>query len=182
MDSNHITQLISDLLGHMGVAHESIEVSTLDGRTRFSVRTPDSHLLIGAKGANLLALNHVVKKIVTAKRAAAAKNAVTEGETFAGEGGPEQIVRSKTCAGEPTFFVDVNGYQEAALGTLKTLAKVMGERARSLKASVELEPMSSYERMIIHSFFQDAPDLQTASTGDGERRRVVIKYTGDQSL
>lgn len=161
MDSNGITQLITDLLRHMGVAHEGIEVSDADGRTRFSVRTPDSHLLIGAKGANLLALNHVVKKIVTVQRTAAAakQNAALE----------EELI----------FFVDVNGYQEAALGTLKTLAKVMGERARSFKASVELEPMSSYERMIVHSFFQDAPDLQTTSTGEGERRRVVIKYTGE---
>lgn len=172
MTSTDITQLISDLLRHMGVAHEGIEVSTVDGRTRFSVRTPDSHLLIGAKGANLLAFNHVVKKIATVKKAAAAAKI----------GAAEKGATSDTVESEHTFFVDVNGYQEAALGTLKTLAKVMGERARSLRASVELEPMSSYERMIVHSFFQDTPDLQTASTGDGERRRVVIKYVEDKAL
>ena len=161
MSTDNIKQLISDLLRHMGIAHEGVEVSTLDGRTRFAVRTPDSHLLIGAKGANLFAFNHVVKKIVTVKKAVAAKKDSVEGETL---------------SGELSFFVDVNGYQEAALETLRNLAKVMGERARSLKASVELEPMSAYERMIIHSFFQDAGVLTTASTGDGERRRVVIKY------
>ena len=167
MNQNDITQLISDLLRHMGITNEGIEVSTVDGRMRFAVRTSDSHLLIGAKGANLLAFNHVVKKIVTVKNGVAATKTAAEEKTH-----PDGL----------SFFVDVNGYQEAALGTLKNLAKVMGERARSLKASIELEPMSAYERMIVHSFFQDASDLQTASTGDGERRRVVIKYTGGQSV
>jgi predicted RNA-binding protein Jag len=105
----------------------------------------------------------VDKKIVTMKNGTATKTTPAEGSAY-----PDGL----------SFFVDVNGYQEAALETLKNLAKVMGERARSLRASVELEPMSAYERMIVHSFFQDASDLETSSTGDGERRRVVIKYTG----
>lgn len=158
MDSNDIKQLIETILRHLQTTVESIDITVMDGRRCFSVKTPDSHALIGVKGTHLLALNHLVKRIVLAKTAAAKKEAPGENEE------------------EQAFFIDVNGYQEAAMENIKTVAKIMGERARSFKTNVELEPMSSYERMVIHSYFQEAPDLTTESVGEGERRRVVIKY------
>lgn len=161
MDSSQIKQLIADLLTHMQIAVQSIDVSEADGRERFSVSTPDSHILIGTKGAHLSALNHLVKKMVAAK---------SERGRLTGASGAAQ---------DKTFFVDVNGYQEAAMENIKNVAKIMGDRARSFKTSVELDPMSSYERMVIHSFFQDAKDVKTESVGEGEKRRVVIKYTGE---
>ena len=163
MDSNDIKQLIETILRHMQVGAGSVEITEVDGRRCFSVTSPDSHLLIGAKGAHLFALNHLVKRIVSAQ-SAAKKEIPKEDDT------------------EQAFFIDVNGYQEAALGNIKTVAQIMGERARSLKTNVELEPMSSYERMVIHSYFQEVPDLTTESVGEGERRRVVIKYVGDKAL
>ncbi|KKW10963.1 MAG: Jag protein [Parcubacteria group bacterium GW2011_GWA2_49_9] len=168
MDSEHIKQLIEGLLKHMQVSVQSIDVSESDGRQRFSVVTPDSHILIGTKGAHLSALNHLIKKMVATKENA--KKDPSASPLSSGEGEREK-----------TFFVDVNGYQEAALESVKNVAKIMGDRARSFKTSVELDPMSSYERMVIHSFFQDAKDVKTESVGEGERRRVVIKYTGEGS-
>lgn len=149
MTQDEIKKIIHELLMRMNIAVERIEVSETDGRERFAVKSADAHLLIGARGAHLFALNHLVKKI-TAK-------------------GGER---------ERQFQIDVNDYQTTAALNLKHLAAIMGGRARSFKANVELAPMSSYERMIIHSFFEDAPDLKTESVGEGERRRVVIKYTG----
>ncbi|MDO8619884.1 MAG: R3H domain-containing nucleic acid-binding protein [bacterium] len=171
MNTDAIKQLIEDLLRHMQIAVQSIEVSESDGRKRFAVSTTDSHLLIGAKGANLSAFNHLVKKIASAK---SAPRMTEKGET--------SPVSPTEGEHTQTFFVDVNGYQEAALISVKNIAKVMGDRARSFKTSVELEPMSSYERMIIHAFFQETKDLKTESVGEGERRRVVIKYVEDQAL
>lgn len=165
MDSSSgIKQLIETLLKHMQISVESVEVSESDGRERFLIKTPDSHLLIGAKGANLFALNHIVKKMAAPK-----------GEP---KGSPEGVSKENSRAREreKQFFIDVNGYQEAAVENIKAVARIMGERARSFKTSVELEPMSSYERMVVHSFFQETKDLKTESVGDGERRRVVIKY------
>lgn len=151
MNSEEIKKTIETLLSHLQITCDSVEcVTEADGRQRFSVKTPDSHLLIGIRGAHLFAFNHLVKKIAA-----------------------KQLSNQDT---EVTFSVDVNGYQEAARERLHNLAKIMGERARSFKASVELEPMSSYERMVIHTFFEGAPDLATESVGAGERRRVVIKY------
>ena len=162
MDTTAITHVIEEVLRHLRVTVQSIEVSDVDGRQCFSIRTPDSHALIGTKGANLSALNHLIKKIVSAKNG---------GEKPAGAEDQH----------EKTFFVDVNGYQELALANVKTVAKIMGDRARSFKTNVELEPMSSYERMVIHAFFQEAKDIKTESVGEGEKRRVVIKYIGEGS-
>ncbi|KKW22228.1 MAG: R3H domain protein [Parcubacteria group bacterium GW2011_GWF2_50_9] len=171
MNTEDIKRFIVNLLGKMNIGVDDIEVTNSGGRECFSVRTPDSYMLIGTRGAHLFALNHIVKKIVSSKAAAKKASGQAVSETASrGENGKE-----------PSFFIDVNGYQEAAAESVKNLAKIMGERARSFKTDVELEPMSSYNRMIIHSFFQEAADLKTESVGEGERRRVVIKYVEDKA-
>ena len=40
-----------------------------------------------------------------------------------------------------------------------------------------MDPMSSYERMIVHAEFTDTKDIATESTGYGRERRVTIRYT-----
>src|SRR3989344_1889927 len=166
MTSTDIKQLIEDLLERMHITVQSIDVASSDGRERFSVNTPDSHVLIGTNGDHLLAFNHLVKKIVAQKNIA--KRVST--------GDPTGTALQNGGERGQTFFIDVNGYQEAALENIKNVAKVMGERARSFKTNVELLPMSYYERMIVHSFFEGAKDLKTESAGEGDKRRVVIKY------
>lgn len=149
-----IKTYLEELLRRMNITVERIEVAEADDACRFAVTTSDSNVLIGPRGAHLFALNHLVRKI-------------------AAKGGRGE---------ERNISVDVNGYQEATAAHLKNLAKVMSERARSFKVNVTLEPMSSYERMIVHSFLEDAPDLTTESVGEGENRRVVIKYKEPQNI
>ena len=38
--------------------------------------------------------------------------------------------------------------------------------------------MPAFERRIVHEFLADASDLETESEGEGNARRVVIKYIG----
>ncbi len=147
MTSHDIKTHLEELLRLMNIAVARIEIAEEDRACRFAVTCGDSSLLIGPRGAHLFALNHLVRKI-------------------AAKGGGE----------ERDITVDINGYQEAAAVHLKNIAKIMGERARSFKSNIILDPMSSYERRVVHSFFQDAPDLATESVGTGEQRRVVIKY------
>ena len=74
------------------------------------------------------------------------------------------------------FLVDVNEYRTKKIEDLRQTAKMLAERARSLKYSVEMTPMSSYERMIVHAALTDEPHITTESHGEGRDRRVVIKY------
>ena len=42
------------------------------------------------------------------------------------------------------------------------------------RKSITLEPMSAYERKIIHSKIQENSKVETHSIGEGNNRRVVI--------
>ncbi len=78
----------------------------------------------------------------------------------------------------PRFSIDVNGYQTKRIDELKETARLLADRARSLKYNVEMNPMSSYERMIVHAALTDEPEVTTESQGEGRERRVVIRHTG----
>ncbi|MBU1956315.1 hypothetical protein KKF09_01450 [Patescibacteria group bacterium] len=39
-----------------------------------------------------------------------------------------------------------------------------------------MDPVSPYERMIIHSIFAQDPQIKTSSTGEGKQRRIVFEY------
>jgi len=87
------------------------------------------------------------------------------------------VAESEVAERMPMFLVDINDYRTKQIKDLQTKALMMAERARSFQYDVELSPMSSYERLIIHTTLQDAPNVKTESQGEGRSRRVVIKYS-----
>jgi len=154
-NKDHILNILTTLLGHLKINVTDIvaDVVPETHSLYFAVHTPDSALLIGEHGANLAALSHLMKRIV-----------------------------EKQIPGEHiSFTVDVNDYQKKKVDELKAKAHMFAERARHMKCSVEMEPMSSYERMIVHSEFTAVPDIATESAGMGPSRHVVIKYTEGKS-
>ena len=70
------------------------------------------------------------------------------------------------------------GYHLKHVKTLEGQAKMLAERARTFKYDVEMSPMSSYDRLIVHSSLQGSPDVATQSSGEGSLRHIVIKYIG----
>lgn len=72
------------------------------------------------------------------------------------------------------FVVDVEGFRQRREQALNRLAERMAEKARQRGEAISLEPMSAYERRIIHMALRDAPDVFTESTGEGKQRRVRI--------
>ena len=72
------------------------------------------------------------------------------------------------------FVIDVEGYREKRTESLKKLAKSLSERAIKMRKDVRLEPMSRYERKIIHLTLQDNPKVTTQSTGTEPYRYVII--------
>ena len=138
----HIRQIIETLLNRLGVPFQEITVIEQGDRLAFVIKSSDSSILIGTRGAHISAINHLVKRIVGKKL-----NAVS------------------TDANPVDFYVDVNDYHDRLLGEIRTKAQILAERARSFKTTVEMDPMSSYERMIIHTFFEGVPDIETHSEG-----------------
>lgn len=74
--------------------------------------------------------------------------------------------------------VDIENYREKREETLRQLARRTAAKAKKNGKSVSLEPMSSYERRIIHSEVQTIEGVSTNSVGAEGMRRVVIYPEG----
>lgn len=73
------------------------------------------------------------------------------------------------------IFVEVNGYKKKKEEKLKRLANKMAGNVIKFRKPIRLEPMSAYERLIIHTELANRKDVETESVGEEPRRRVVIK-------
>lgn len=71
--------------------------------------------------------------------------------------------------------IDAEGYRKRRERTLHDVAIRAAEQARSSGAPVELEPMTSVERKIVHTKVQALGGLETASEGTEPNRYVVIR-------
>lgn len=72
-------------------------------------------------------------------------------------------------------FVEINDYKKRKEEKLRKLANKMASNCVKFRRPIKLEPMSAYERLIIHRELADRKDVETESIGEEPRRRVVIK-------
>ena len=81
-------------------------------------------------------------------------------------------------AGEGRYrmYLDIENYKKAREQSLVDLANKMADKAEEIERNVHLDPMSAYERRIIHSALQGRELVETESMGEGEKRHVVIKF------
>ncbi len=154
MEIDFIKKTLEDLLCKFDIKFELEIVEDKEiNAVRFLVKTDESNILIGYKGYNLAALSHVVKRIVDKE--------------------------FNTKEDRAYFIIDINNYQKNRIEEVKTSAHMLAERAKYFKSSVEMNPLPPHERMLVHSLFSVSNDFETASKGDGVKRRVVIKYIGE---
>lgn len=71
-------------------------------------------------------------------------------------------------------IVDISGYREKRKKILEELAEKVSKTVVRTRKKITLEPMSAYERKIIHSKLQGNNKVITESIGDEPNRRVVI--------
>lgn len=166
MDKNKVQNLIKELISKMsiGVAGVLIEDqnslfshSGSDKTTWFSIEVDQPHFFLDRGGEALFALNHLVKKMVEDRD----------------DKSPDLTQENKE-----EIMIDINGFQKKRIENIHAIAHMMAERARYFKSNIEVDPMSPFERRIVHEFLSDATDLKTESQGEGPNRRVVIKYIG----
>jgi spoIIIJ-associated protein len=70
--------------------------------------------------------------------------------------------------------VDIEGYREKRREALKQLARRVAEKAVKYDRSFALEPMSAYERRIIHTEVQTIKGVSTYSVGTDAERKAII--------
>ena len=148
MSFDFIKTVISDI----GLSAEAELYSCEDGTRRITIVGDDASALIGHHGDTLDALQYL------ANLASAKKNANGE--------------RDKS-----RVTLDIEGYRAKREATLRALARRMGAKALKSHRSIMLEPMSAYERRIIHSEIQNIEGISTNSIGSDSNRKIVIYLT-----
>lgn len=84
------------------------------------------------------------------------------------------IFRGDADGERKQVVVDAAGYRERRRRTLESIALRGAEEARRSGERVELEPMSSAERRIVHERLKEYDGVQTSSEGDEPDRYVVV--------
>ena len=159
MNKDQIKEAVKELAQKLSVSVDDVEVveDAETGHQTYTIKTKESGLLIGSQGTVFSALSHIARKII-AKRIGVEEKDATK------------------------YSIDVNDYREKSKTELEQRARVMADRAVSFKCDIEMEPMSSYARMCIHSYLKGRPNIKTESAGLGKARHVVVKYIADADV
>lgn len=83
-------------------------------------------------------------------------------------------IGNKNVKNRVKISVDICNYKEKREKTLKELARKLEKTVKRTGKKIILEPMSSYERKIIHTELQESEYVTTYSIGEEPRRKVVI--------
>ncbi|MEW1806891.1 R3H domain-containing nucleic acid-binding protein [Pseudarthrobacter sp. NPDC080039] len=71
------------------------------------------------------------------------------------------------------LVLDINGYRQERTGHLQKIAEDAAASVKETGKSVALEPMSAYERKIVHDAVADL-GLVSESEGEGAGRHIVV--------
>lgn len=143
---------VKTVIADIGLSAEAELYSCEDGTRRITIVGDDASALIGHHGDTLDALQYL------ANLASARKN-------IHGERDKSRVT------------IDIEGYRKKREETLRALARRMAQKALRNRRSVMLEPMSAYERRIIHSEIQGIEGVSTNSIGNDNNRKIVIFLT-----
>lgn len=83
-------------------------------------------------------------------------------------------IANKNSSAKIRVFVDVAGYKEKRVKTLEDLAEKISKTVERTGKSITLEPMTAYERKIIHTKLQQNSKVKTFSKGEEPHRRIVV--------
>ena len=83
-------------------------------------------------------------------------------------------IANKNSTAKIRVYLDIAGYREKRVKTLEDLAEKIARTVVRTRKQVTLEPMSAYERKIIHTKLQNNNKVKTFSKGEEPYRKVVI--------
>ena len=137
-------EILDDILGFLGFVVEIQESQNESGGAILQIYTEESGRIIGRDGETLEALQFLVNRLVQAKD----KDA-------------------------PKVIVDCEHYRSMREDRIVQRVRELAERVRATGRSLQLEPMNSYERRIVHNAFKDDPDVATWSPSDSARIKQI---------
>jgi spoIIIJ-associated protein len=140
-------RFVEGLLETMGIEGSSTVIVEIDEDTaEVQVTGNDLGLLIGPKGATLLALQDLART----------------------------VVQRKTGARTGRLLLDVAGYRAKRKEALSRFTEKVAQQVLDSGEPAALEPMSSADRKIVHDTANAIEGVTTSSEGEDPRRRVVV--------
>ena len=136
---------LEELLNLLGFP-ATVEEHRMDDGVLLDVKTEDSGRLIGRQGQTLSDLQYITNRLLFQRDPSA-----------------------------PKVMVDVGGYRAQAREALVKKAQEAAEKVRRWGDVVELEPLSAFDRRIIHQALKDDPTIETHSVEvEGTDKKAIL--------
>jgi len=137
-------ELLDTMLGYLGFVVQIEETRSEGGNLTLQIYTEESRRLIGRDGETLEAIQFLLNRLLQTKDKEAAK-----------------------------VIVDCELYRSMREDRIVQRVRELAERVRITGRSLQLEPMNSYERRIVHNAFKDDPHVATWSPSDSARIKQI---------
>ncbi len=124
----------------------TVEEHKLEEGLLLEIKTDDAGRLIGRQGQTLSDLQYITNRL---------------------------LFQQDTTA--PKVMVDVGGYRTQAREALVKKAKNAAEKVRRWGDTVELEPMTAFDRRVVHQALKDDPEVETHSVEvEGSEKKAIL--------
>ena len=138
-------ETLEKILASLGF-QTTVEEHKLEEGVLLDVKTDDAGRLIGRQGQTLSDLQYITNRLLF-----------------------QQDVST------PKVMVDVGGYRAQVREALVKKAKDGAEKVRRWGDTVELEPMTAFDRRVVHQALKDDPDVETHSVEvDGTDKKAIL--------
>ena len=148
--AKNVLEKLLELMGLPATVTLSDEFTVMDEDGNVSsiglnIEGEDLGILIGRRGQTMVSLQHIVR-----------------------------LIMARNMQVRLPIVLDVEGYKQRRCEGLRALALRLADQVNTRKMPFAMEPMSAFERRVIHLALANHPDVVTESSGVGESRRVVI--------
>ncbi len=137
-------ELLDTMLGYLGFVVEIEETRSEGGNHTLQIYTEERARVIGRDGETLEAIQFLLNRLIQAKDRDAEK-----------------------------VIVDCEHFRSMREDKIVQRVRDLAERVRISGRSMQLEPMNSYERRLVHNAFKDDPDVATWSPSDSARIKQI---------
>lgn len=138
-------KFINQFINTLPTKQLNYEIKKEDNSMVIDINGEDTGYLIGFRGEVLNSLQSIISNII-----------------------------NKDLKGKVRVILNISGYREKRKKDLETLAEKISHTVIKTRKQIILEPMTAYERKIIHSKLQDSQKVKTYSIGEEPYRKVVI--------
>jgi spoIIIJ-associated protein len=142
---NEVTEFLQGLMEHVGIKEGKVTAANTDNGLLVNLEGEDMGTLIGRRGETLDAVQYLAS-----------------------------LVYNKDKDDYHRVTVDTENYRKKRENTLIRLAKKKAGQVAKTGKKVVLEPMSPFERRIIHFALQNDKFVTTYSEGEEPNRHIVI--------